>query len=590
MAPHNPSSGHKPRKRRAQDEAVSGGSTRNTVLVDASAGTRRPAFPLVAFLWPARGHVSPWFTIPIILMVAFLFRLATGFWGYSGSNSPPMHGDFEAQRHWMEITIHLPISQWYSYDLQWWGLDYPPLTAYHSWLLGKIGSIFDPEWFALDASRALDDPNLKVYMRGTALVSEYLTYIPAAVVLVRRYSRIQGVNSWEAYIALVAILMQPATILIDHGHFQYNTVMLGFLLASISSMMAGRLLWSCVFFVASLGFKQMALFYAPAVFAYLLGSCIFPRINVVRFLSIAVVTIISFALLFAPLILGAWFDAYRGIALPEIETPPLLAALPFPIDEKAWYYAPMFQLAQSIHRIFPFARGIFEDKVANIWCAIHTFHKLHRYSSTMVQRAALVATSAAIFPPCFILFLKPRKELLPWGLAATSWGFFLCSYQVHEKNVLLPLLPMIVFLAGETGLSPSIRAWVGLANMLGVWTMFPLLKRDELRVPYFVLSLLWAWLIGLPPISLSAYSSQVPNPVNVFTTLIHLGVYGAMIAWHFAESYVAPPENKPDLWVVANVLVGAAGFSICYLWCLWNLLVKSGIAPKSWGGSKAKEQ
>lgn len=55
-----------------------------------------------------------------------------------GFNTPPMHGDLEAQRHWMEITIHLPMSQWYLYDLQYWGLDYPPLTAYHSWLLGKV--------------------------------------------------------------------------------------------------------------------------------------------------------------------------------------------------------------------------------------------------------------------------------------------------------------------------------------------------------------------------------------------------------------------------------------------------------------------
>lgn len=49
-----------------------------------------------------------------------------------------MYGDFEAQRHWMELTIHLPTSMWYLYDLQYWGLDYPPLTAYHSWLLGKV--------------------------------------------------------------------------------------------------------------------------------------------------------------------------------------------------------------------------------------------------------------------------------------------------------------------------------------------------------------------------------------------------------------------------------------------------------------------
>ena len=71
-------------------------------------------------------------------MAVALFHWTTGFWGYSGYQKPPMHGDFEAQRHWMEITTGLPISEWYFYDLQYWGLDYPPLTAYHSWLLGKM--------------------------------------------------------------------------------------------------------------------------------------------------------------------------------------------------------------------------------------------------------------------------------------------------------------------------------------------------------------------------------------------------------------------------------------------------------------------
>lgn len=48
----------------------------------------------------------------------------------------------------MELTNHLPISQWYFYDLQWWGLDYPPLTAYHSWLLGKLYELLDLDPFS----------------------------------------------------------------------------------------------------------------------------------------------------------------------------------------------------------------------------------------------------------------------------------------------------------------------------------------------------------------------------------------------------------------------------------------------------------
>jgi alpha-1,3-glucosyltransferase len=421
-------------------------------------------------------------------------------------------------------------------------------------------------------------------MRATVFVSEYLIYVPALVIFLRRYSRLESVNVWEGSIALVAILMQPATILIDHGHFQYNTVMLGFAIASMSSMAAGRPLWGCVFFVGALGFKQMALFYAPAIFAYLLGICIFPKINPVRFIAIALVTVISFAVLYLPFLLGVAYDQYKGITADDVPLPPLLASLPLKLDEKAWYYPVTIQLAQSIHRIFPFARGLFEDKVANIWCTIHTFHKLHRYSGPMLQRAALAATSASISVPCLILFLRPRKELLPLGFATVSWGFFLCSYQVHEKNVLLPLLPMTVLLSGERGLLPSIRAWVGLANMLGVWTMFPLLKRDELRVPYFVISLLWAYLLGLPPVSLSAYHDGGKGGLNLLTKFLHLNIYLCMVGWHIAEAFFPPPENKPDLWTVINAVVGCGGFGICYLWCLWNLVWKSGLL----GSEKAK--
>lgn len=439
------------------------------------------------------------------------------------------------------------------------------------------GSAINPDWFALHKSRALDDPSLKIYMRATVFVSEYLIYIPALIIFLRRFSRLEGVNVWEASIALVAVLMQPGTILIDHGHFQYNTVMLGFAIASISSMVAGRPLWGCVFFVGALGFKQMALFYAPAVFAYLLGICVFPKLDIARLFSIALATIASFAVLYLPFLLGVLYDIYRGEPMGDLPTPPLLASLPFSLDEKAWYYPVLLQMAQSVHRIFPFARGLFEDKVANIWCAIHTFHKLNRYPRVMLQRAALAATSVAISLPCLILFLKPKKSLLPLGLAATSWGFFLCSYQVHEKNVLLPLLPMTVLLSGERGLLPEVRAWVGLANILGAWTMFPLLKRDELRVPYFVITLLWAYLLGLPPVSFSAYQYGGRGSLDLLTKFLHLNIYLAMVVWHITEAFWEPPADKPDLWTVTNALIGAGGFGLCYLWCLLTLVQKSGM-------------
>ena len=439
----------------------------------------------------------------------------------------------------------------------------------------------------------MEDHSLKLYMRSTVIVSEYLIYIPAAVIFVRRLARLSGVPVWEASIALTAILMQPSTMLIDHAHFQYNTVMLGFVLASMSSMLAGRLLWGCVFFVAALCFKQMALYYAPAVFAYLVGLCLEPKPHAFRFVAISTVTILAFGVFFAPLLLGASYESYRDPNLVSLLPPPpmfsTLSSLPLfsspppkSPSPAATVYPLLLQLTQATHRIFPFARGIFEDKVANLWCSIHTFHKLHLYPIAPMQRISLSLTLISVLPACMTISLFSRKELLPWALASSAWGFFLCSFQVHEKSVLLPLLPMTALLASERGLGSEMRAWIGWANTLGLWTLFPLLKKDELRFPYFVFFLLWPYLLGLPPTSFALYR---PNATGLSspTKLLHLLFYSAMAVWHGLEAFVEPPKGKPDLWVVINVLIGAVGFAICWFWCSAQLIVRSGIMEDYFG-------
>ena len=77
-----------------------------------------------------------------------------------------MYGDYEAQRHWMEITTALPVGEWYrnstDNNLQYWGLDYPPLTAYVSWFFGRVAQQLAPELVELHTSRGIETPHTKV--------------------------------------------------------------------------------------------------------------------------------------------------------------------------------------------------------------------------------------------------------------------------------------------------------------------------------------------------------------------------------------------------------------------------------------------
>ena len=441
------------------------------------------------------------------------------------------------------------------------------------------GSVIEPQWFALDVSRGLEAPSLKLYMRATVIASEYLTLIPAAVFFLRRCSQARLIGYWNTNVVLVALLMQPATLVIDHAHFQYNTVMLGFVVASFSSLFSGNYQWGCCFFVLALSFKQMALYFAPTMFAFLLGSCMVPRVNMNRLLIISVSTLLTFGMMFTPLIAAIFIERLYGEKSDSLPRPPLLQN--FNIDQKSAMYPLLLQICQSIHRIFPFARGLFEDKVANVWCAIHILYKLNGYSSETLQRISLTVTVAAILPSCITVGVFPTQRVLMLASSVTAWGFFLLSFQVHEKSVLLPLLPMTLLLATEeNGLYLETRSWVAWANALGAWTLFPLLERVGLRVPYTVCTLLWVWLMGIPDLYCLPWTSRTAMPAR-WTRAFHGAFYLTMIAWHLGEATISPPKGKPDIFVVANVMLGAFGFGVCYLWCSWRLLAQTWLSTSS---------
>jgi alpha-1,3-glucosyltransferase len=75
-------------------------------------------------------------------------------------------------------------------------------------------------------------------------------------------------------VVLAMLLLNPALLLIDHGHFQYNGISLGLSLGAAAAIAAGWEIAGSVMFCLALNHKQMALYYAPAFFGHLLGRCL----------------------------------------------------------------------------------------------------------------------------------------------------------------------------------------------------------------------------------------------------------------------------------------------------------------------------
>ena len=78
----------------------------------------------------------------------------------------------------MEITMNTPIREWYidtpSNPPKYWGIDYPPLSAYQSYLSGLVVQAIEPAATQLNASRGYESPTSKQAMRLTVMLSDLL--------------------------------------------------------------------------------------------------------------------------------------------------------------------------------------------------------------------------------------------------------------------------------------------------------------------------------------------------------------------------------------------------------------------------------
>uniref|UniRef100_A0A182PU82 dolichyl-P-Glc:Man9GlcNAc2-PP-dolichol alpha-1,3-glucosyltransferase n=1 Tax=Anopheles epiroticus TaxID=199890 RepID=A0A182PU82_9DIPT len=312
------------------------------------------------------GKMDGKFSLLLVAIVAagLFLRAAISLHSYSGQNRPPMYGDYEAQRHWQEVTVNLPVGDWYrnttDNDLLYWGLDYPPLTAYHSYLVGLWARRWHNEsYVALHKSRGISTEEHKQFMRNSVLLLDVLLYIPALLyatyTIRKRFADNRTAGAEWAYLTLAVLF--PGQILIDNGHFQYNNASLGLCALAVVALVKGRTLVGAALFCLALNYKQMELYHALPFFFYLLRDCFIQTdksssalerlmAGTKKLVVLGLTVLATFIILWLP-----WLSSLDAVG-------------------------------QLVHRIFPVARGVFEDKVSNVWCVVNVFIKLRNIPNT----------------------------------------------------------------------------------------------------------------------------------------------------------------------------------------------------------------
>lgn len=466
-----------------------------------------------------------------------------------------MFGDYEAQRHWQEVTYNLPLQDWYinttDNDLNYWGLDYPPLTAYHSWICAHVAKMINPDWVELHKSRGYESSAHKLFMRTTVLVADLLIYVPAVVLYC--FYLTEG-TSRKKVSTLLCFLLYPGLILIDYGHFQYNAASLGFALWGVLALGLGWDVCGSAAFTLALNYKQMELYHALPFFCYLLGKSIKMGLlgrGLFLLVRVAATVLVTFAL--------CW--------------------LPFLSD--------LSQALQVVRRIFPVARGLFEDKVANAWCSLNTLVKIRSVLSADSQLyLSLLCTLVAVLPSSLRLLTRPSFWHFKLALANSSLAFFLFSYQVHEKSILLAALPVCLLLNEF----PFVSIWFLLVS---TFSMLPLFLKDGLLLPYVVTSSAFL-LLSIYLLSALDHTSEEDLRLGVYRRLLFFlpkmdlaritrwkfyVSLAVMAVLSFVSAALVPPPHLPDLF---PVLVSTTSFLHFYgTYVYFNIVQFSGLTTSS---------
>jgi len=339
--------------------------------------------------------------------------------------------DFDVHRNWLSITNTLPIDKWYFENTSEWTLDYPPFFAYFEYLLSIPAAKIDP--LLVQISRTpISTENVVLFQKITVIITDIAVLFGAALI-----SKAMNL-SYEKTIALFVLLLGNfGLLLVDHIHFQYNGLIIGISLMFLAALESGRLYLGAILFCVMLNLKHLFLYVAPFVGIYYL-SISYPK-------SLFSVSAIK--------------QSATQVAK--------LAFLVCTVFSISFYkFASKDQLTQLFSRLFPVSRGLTHSYWAgNIWALYNTadfvlskLYKIEKPSSltsglvqvtdfnvlpNVTPLSCIILMMLSIVPMLISVWKRPESKKTE-AYCICALASFIFGYHVHEKAILLSLLPLAV--------------------------------------------------------------------------------------------------------------------------------------------------
>ena len=466
----------------------------------------------------------------LINIFSILLKTLIGIYDYNGENKKPKFGNFETQRHWMEITINLNIKNWYTDSLEnskdYWPIDYPPLSSYHSFIFGYFFKYLIPESMTLLKSHGYENEIFKILMRLVCLFSDVLIY-HFACFLFCKYIFIDkkgNENYFKFYIMFFILLCSPVFIIIDHGHFQFNQVMHGLFIFSIYFLYKGNIFFGILFYILCFNFKQIGLYFSIPIFLYIVKYTLNSvHKNILKFIFYIILyffyVIFDFMIIWAPWILNG-------------------------------------NIEDVIKRIFH-KWNIKEREVANFWYLLNYFYDISN-STNLIKYSIIIICLTSIIPFFKIIFSgKVRIKKINFSLFIISLSFYLFSYNVSEKGIMLPFLSCLLCFFYLSEIVPSFY-------LVSMFSLQKLFEEDNLLFPYIIFIFMFyaitKFIQDIFKINV-LINKKKNDKINITINfhLLEIGIFIFIFCYNICKILIQPPLNIPDLYSIIN-----CSFSFCY--------------------------